>query len=185
MSVVIPDRDKNGRSIVRTAATISGWHYSSLNFKVKTSTGEVSCTAYDGSDLSVDFHVRRLDSNGIETSDSAQTVKTIVTWKPSYDYEIISGNLIQKAKSAQTLLLHVVGGVFNEASDHSPISVKPFVQSMDLSFFEEINTDGRASKYMAHTTEGVPFPTNRFQYIFEHAAGFEQEVLISLELFTE
>lgn len=179
----IQDRDETGRVIVRTAATVKGWHYSALFFKVKTSTDEINCKDYSGNDLSGQFHIKRIDSQGSETTTKADAVKTIITWKPDYDYEIISGALRQKTKASQEVLLHVTGGVYNEATDHSPISVKPFVQSMDLSFFEEVKTDGRASKYMQHTTEGVPFGTNRFQYTLEHAAGFEHELLITLELF--
>lgn len=183
--VVIPDRDANGRTIVRTAATLAGWHYMAQFFKLETSTGNLVCKDSSGNDISSDFHVKRIDSNGAITTDKTQAVKTIFTWKPDYDYEIISGNIKQKTKAAQELLLHVTGGMYNEASnfDVIPGASGSFVQSMDLSFFEETKTDGRASKYMHKTTEGAPFSTNRFQYTFEHPAGFEHEVLISVEIF--
>jgi hypothetical protein len=178
--------DESGRSIIRTAATIKGWHYHALFFEIETSTGSIVCKDHNGTDISTtEFSYIRYDDQGDVTTTDADTVKSVVTWKPAYDYEIISGNLKQKNKAAQDLRMWVTGGVYNELSNCTPISVAPFVTNMNLSFFEETRTDGRASKYMRQTTDGVPFGTNRFQYTFEHAAGFTHKVLISVELFKE
>lgn len=178
------DLDETGRKIIRTAATIKGWHYSALFFTIETSTGSIYCKDYLGNDIN-HFNVIRYDENGQKTENDIDVVKTVVTWKPDYDYEIISGNIKQASKASQDVYLSVTGGLFLENMDDIPYAVKPFVQSMNLAFFEETRTDGRASKYMKTVSEGAPFPTNRFQYTFDHAKGFTHKTMISVEIFRQ
>lgn len=178
------DLDETGRSIIRTAATIKGWHYSALFFTIETSSGDIYCKDYLGNDIN-EFNVIRYNSNGDVTEIDNDAVKTVVTWKPNYDYEIISGNIKQKEKASEDLYLSVTGGLFLEHLNDAPYSIKPFVQSMNLAYFEETRTDGRASKYMKAYTEGAPYPTNRFQYTFTHSAGFKHKALISVEIFKQ
>ena len=186
MSIVIPERDDSGRAIIRSAATIKGWHYTALFFEIETSTGSLICSDHNGTDISTtDFICHRYDINDAITTTDAYVVKSVITWKPDYDYEIISGNLKQKSASIEDLEMWVTGGLYNEASNYEPLSVKAFVTNMNLAYFEETRTDGRASKFMQKTTEGAPFSTNRFQYVFKHSAGYAKKILFSVELFKE
>lgn len=186
MISVIPDRDESGRSIVRTAATVKGWHYQALSVEFQTGTGTVFCKDAFGNDLSNLFDVRRYDVNNVITNSAMNTVKSVLTFKIDIDFEIISGSLRQTSLSNSDLRVWVTGGMFNELNNYEPISVKEFVTGgLNLALVEDVITDGRASKFMKHITEGAPFPTNRFQYTFTHDAGFQKAVLITMEIFKQ
>ena len=48
---------------------------------------------------------------------------------------------------------------------------------------DHIESDGRSSKFMVKTIEGVPFNANQFQFIIKHSAGYKHEIMIVLELY--
>lgn len=181
-----PATDSTGRPIQRTAATIKGWHYQAFFFEYETSTGNIYCKDYTGNDLSSSFSILRYNNSGEITTTNADVVKDVITWKPDHDYEVVSANLKQGSKPASDLRMFVTGGMYNESTNDTPISVKSFVEGgMNLKFFDEVKTDGRASKYMPKTTEGAPYSTNRFQFTLKHHAGLEHSILISMETFKE
>ena len=63
---------------------------------------------------------------------------------------------------------------------------KSFVPSMNLKFIQpelQMDTDGRASKYLAKTTTGVPVPTNKFELNFYYTQGDTHCFAIGFEIF--
>lgn len=181
----MPERDDSGRAIMRVAATVKGWHYYAIFFEYKTSDGTLVCEDEDGNDLSSMFSVKRFDINGNETTTKADVCVDQITMKETVDFEVMAGKLFQVTKPTDNIRLHVSGGMFDPNDNPVAGYVKTFVRNMNLKFVEELNTDGRASKFMKHTTEGAPYPTNVFQFRLRHDAGVEHEICIGFEEYQE
>lgn len=174
--------DEDGRQIIRTAAGIKGWTYSALFFEFETSTGNLVALDAYGNDLSAQFTVIRYNSNNEVTTNSLSTVRTEVAWCPTYDYELIGGNIRQDSPPLTDIHIGVVGG----CTDLGGVYERTFAQGLNLkrlSNGDHIETDGRASKYMRYTTTGVPYPTNKIKFIAVHSSGSSHWVMANLEIF--
>lgn len=171
--------DETGRTIVRTAATIAGWHYMAHFFEYETSSGTFYCKDAYGNDLSSQFVLKRYDVNGAETTTEADVVEDRVTWKANHDFEIVAGNIHSHALATEDVRVWTIGG----AVELGAAGTKEFVRGLNLKYVQSTKTDGRASKFMKKDTSGVPYQTNQFQFIFRHSAGFKHKVLISFEVF--
>ena len=177
--------DVDGRQITRSAATNKGWSYQAFFFEIETSSGTYYNHSQNGQDLN-EIVVTRYDVNNQITNVTLDTVKTVVTLKRPFDFEIVSGSISQKSRPTSPIRLWVTAGLYNEASNYSEISVIKFVEGgMNLEYFDSAETDGRASKYVKHTTAGAPFPTNRFQYTIKHTAGELHKIQIRMDLYKQ
>lgn len=182
--------DDDGRQIIKYATTYKGWRYLAHVIEVETacitgvysqdwtgsSRGDYSLNFYDDQDVEL--------ATGTQAELDTQCVKTVVTFAPTYDYDIIGGNIHQQASPTEDLRLWVIAGATDLS--HLPDTVKEFVGGLNMKFMgadEQITTDGRASARLNVATEGVPVPTNKMQYIFRHTAGFKHKIMIVLEYF--
>jgi len=186
--------DSEGRQIVRMAAGKKGWTYLSHPIEIETSKiGGSFSSDYTGTPRT-DFDLQLFDSSGTEitTQGTADTdcVKTVITFKPTYDYEILSGSIYQIGTPTTDVRLWVVGGAFN-VTTNTAVSVKEFVTGFNMRYVgdnDHIETDGRASKHLTSdiTSSGLPFPTyhgNCFQYILTHEAGLNHKIMVTMEYF--
>jgi len=190
----IKEIDDEGRQISRIAAGKKGWTYLAHPIEITTSTIDGAFSADYTGTARIDFDMKLYDAQDAEITVQATAdtdcVKTVVTFKPLYDYEIISGNIHQCCATTEDIRIWVLGGAFAVASN-TPISVKEFVGGLNLkniSVNDHIETDGRASKLMVKdiTSKGLPFPTyqgNCFQFIIRHPAGEKHDIMTVLEYF--
>lgn len=163
-------KDSSGRTLTRSASTIKGWHYQAMSFEITTTTGEFFCQDAYGNDLSGEFDV------------TFSPTETTCTWKPEYDYEIVSGNMFSSGAAMGLCRLWALGG----ATDLGQAGSKEFVRGMRLDIVGKVlQTDGRSSKFMRKTTEGVPVNTNKFKFIFKHVNDLEHTVNIVIEIFRQ
>ena len=182
--------DLDKRQIVRAATTYKGWRYIAHPLEITTAslsgvfendwtgTNRNNCTIqfYDDTDTEI--------TSGLQTDLDSNCVKTIVTFAPSFDLDIIGGNVHQHITPTLNTRLWVIAG----ATDlkHLPGTVKEFVGGINFKFIlpgDKIETDGRASARLNVTTEGVPTPTNKMQYIITHPVGYQHELMIVVEYF--
>lgn len=185
MSVVLPDRDASGRPISRMAATINGWHYHSREFEISMSKLD-GVKSYDASNaLFADYTCQIYDTNGTEITlqaNEGNAVRTRLVWSPSYDYEVLGGKLHQHTRPTTSVRMSAIAGPVDLGMGYC----KAFVPSINLKYVDpaqEINSDGRASKFMALTTEGVPVPTNKFEINFYYNQGDTHEAAMIFEVF--
>jgi hypothetical protein len=172
----IADVDPTGRSIVRYAATVKGWHYQahSVQFEVNK-LNSIYNKDVDGNDLGF-CEIKVYDANGDEctTQGSADVngVKTVVTWKPDFDFEIISGNVRQMVKETVDTYIYVrLQSATGLPAPYNWFPV-PFTQGgINLNYIgadEPLKTDGRASKLVKAGTNGD---------YFEIIANYEADLL--------
>lgn len=184
--------DTDGRQIIRNATTKKGWRYIAHPFELETSTldgcyekdwtessrGTCTLEFFDDSDTKL--------IAGTQTELDSDCVKTVLTFFPDFDYDIIGGNVHQYIKPSDDVRLWVIAGAVDLS--YLPGTVKEFVGGVNLKFItpeNKIETDGRASARLNKTTEGVPVNTNKMQYIIRHPAGYQHQLMIVLEYFRE
>ena len=163
----IPKKDSSGRAIVRYAATVEGWHYQYVEVEIKTSSIDDGANSFnlDGTD-NTDFTVKCYDSSDVEltteVSANLDSVKSVITWSPDFDYEVLGGKLHINNACISDIRMHVMAGPVSLGAAYC----KPFVPSMNLKYLvpgSEINTDGRASKLLNKVVPGVPADANKFE----------------------
>lgn len=148
------DLDTTGRPIIRYAATVKGWHYQahSVQFEVNK-LGSLYNKDADGNDLGFcDLKIYKANGTECTTQGSADTdgVKTVVTWSPDFDFEIISGNIRQIERETVDSYIHVRAKIATGLAAPNDWFIIPFTQGgINLSYIgadETLKTDGRASK---------------------------------------
>lgn len=169
----LQDNDLNGRNIVRHAATIKGWHYQahSLQFEINKLNSIYNKDA-ELNDLGF-AEIKIYKSNGDECTTQLDAdsngVKSVITWKPDFDFEIISGNIRQAVKETIDSYIHVrLKSYTGLPAPHDWFTV-PFTQGgINMKYIgadELLKTDGRASK-LVKATNG-----DYFEIIANYAPG--------------
>lgn len=159
------DVDSTGRPIVRYAATTKGWHYQahSIQFEVNK-LGSLYNKDYEGNDIGF-AELKVYDANGDEctTQGSADVdgIKTVVTWKPDYNLDIISGSVRQEIKETVDSYLYVNAVIATGLPAPNDWLRLPFTTGgINLKYIgddESLKTDGRASKMVKAGDNGDYF----------------------------
>ncbi len=185
-AVTIPaDIDDQGRQIYRNATARSGWSYLAHPFEIQTSKLNSLINKnhqnIDRNNATVKFY----DANNTEITNEANEiyiVKTVMTFKPSYDYELVAGSVRQIETPLSDINLWVIGGVL----ELGELYTREFVGGINLKFIgadEELKTDGRTAKYMRKTIDGCPYNANQIQLIIRHSPGTQHKILFLLEYY--
>jgi hypothetical protein len=189
--------DESNRILVRNVAAKKGWTYLAHPIECTTSKldgcyasdwsgtarGNISMKFYNSSDVELVAETQaELDAN---------CVKTVITFNPDYDYEIVSGNIHQHTTPTSNIRVWVVGGTIDNNGlpweyPTGTFNVGEFVGGINLKYIgdqDQIETDGRASKYMKKTITGVPYNANQMQVIIRHPVGEQSDIMLVLEYF--
>jgi len=190
--------DESNRTLVRVVAAKKGWTYLAHPIECTTSLLSNGCYTNDWQDNSRgDVTMRYYNSSDVELVAGTQAeldsncVKTTITFNPSYDYEIVSGNIHQHTTPTSDVRLWVVGGVIDNSGlpweyPTNNWNVSEFAGGLNLKYMgdqQQIETDGRASKYMQKTITGVPYNANQMQVILRHPVGEQTDIMLVLEYF--
>lgn len=181
----ILDIDTQGRQVQRIAAGQAGWVYFAHPVEIETakvgSLYEKTSANANRSSCSTKFY----DANDAEVTaaeNEATIVKTVLLFKPSYDYELISGSIQQIVSPSTDVRVWVMGGIIELGGAY----VKEFGGGLNMIYFganEAVKTDGRAAKYMKKDIVGVPYQANQLQMIIKHTAGHQHKLMFILEYF--
>jgi hypothetical protein len=182
--IVISPKDNDGATIIRPKAAKSGWTYHLTAPEFTTSTiNSLYHKDIAGNDLNESW-VKFYDVNNTEltTQGSCDTdcVKTVFTFEPAWDYEIIGGTI----------------KTFNDITDNIRIWVvavpdvpaiyggsKVMAQNINLKFIDSnngIEADGRVSKFMQYSNT---YHTNKVQMTVRHPAGAKEAMMMAFEVF--
>lgn len=181
------DQDVTGRPIFRTAATVKGWHYQAHSLEWQTSQLN---SVYNKDDEETDLGfttIKFYNSSGTELTTQLDIdsgcVKTVVEWKPTFDFEIISGNVRQESKQNTNMYTHVAAMIpTGLPAPHNWLKI-PFTQGgINLKYIgadETLKTDGRASKLLP-ASQGA-----YFKIVINHDAGVKHEMSIIFEIYKD
>jgi len=177
-------KDADNALLIRPKAAKAGWTYHMTAPEFKTSHID-SLYHKDVADNNLNHCiVKYYDSNNVEltTQGACDTdcVKTVLTFEPTWDYEIIGGTIKAVSSVAQDIRIWIIA-VPDVPAEYG--GSKVMVQGINLKFVDPdngITADGRASKYMAYS---AIYHTNKLQMIVRHPAGHKEELMIAFELF--
>lgn len=175
--------DIDGSLVVRPKAAKKGWTYSMIPIEVKTSTlSSIKSYLVDGSNRS-GITLKLYDNTSTEITNVAYEstcVKTVVTFEPTFDYELVGGTCSQKAKPGSDVRIWVTA-VPDIAEAYG--GSKEMVGGVNLDFIDptdKVDADGRVSKLMTYS---ATYHTNKLQFTLKHGAGVAHDLLIKLEVF--
>ena len=181
----ILDIDAQGRQVLRVAAGQAGWTYLAHPIEFETAKiGSLYEKLVDGTDRGTSS-IKFYDVNDVEITDpldEANIIKTVVLFKPPYDYELLSGDLQQIEAPNFDCRIWVIGGILELGGAYT----KEFAGGINMRFYgsnESIKTDGRAAKYMKKDITGVPYQGNQLQIVIKHVAGMKHKLKLVLEYF--
>lgn len=181
----ITEIDTEGRQITRVAAGKKGWSYYALSVEFETSKLDgLYCKDISGTNISgISSKFYNAAGTELTTQETIDTdcVKTVVIIAPSYDYEVISGNIKQISAPSTNVRMYVQAGILELGGAY----VKTFVDNLNLKFSGTVpvETDGRASKYMTKDIPGVPYQANQFRFTVKHDAGLKHPLVVTIETF--
>jgi len=185
---IINPVDSDNAQLVRGKVAPTGWNYQHRSFEFETSKlSSFFEEEYDGSDPGFcTMTFLKDDGQGGLTACADQAdadsncIQTEVTWEPTFDIEMIGGDLRQLTTIATDMRLWIIA-----IPDLTPAQggTKIFVNGVNLKFLdtsESVKVDGRASKRLPYN---ATYHTNKFKYIFKHDAGTKHKLMLSMEFF--
>lgn len=183
--------DSDGASIVRMKAAKRGWTYFACPIEFSTSTlNSLYSKLSDGTNRS-GITIKYYNGSGTEVTTTgllnvnlATIVQTVVDFEPSYDYEIIGGELRidQDITNIQDCRLYIIA-----APDIPAIygGSKEMTGGINLRYLAPQNTmvvDGRVSKFL---TYNATTHTNKLRFILNHTIGLQAPIHITIDLYRQ
>jgi len=179
--------DSDGVPLSRTKVTQTGWHY------------QIHCIEFDtgllnskynkdinGNDLGF-LTVKYYDANNVELVAGTQLeltencVKTVATWEPGYDIDIVGGLLLQDTRPTTNVRMWVVavpdvpvqyGGSVPFAQ--GGLNLKHIVGSIDI--------DGLVPKYLFYD---ATYHTTKFQITVKHDLAVQHPIHMVFKVFRQ
>jgi hypothetical protein len=175
-------KDEENAPIQRLKMAPSGWTYHIRGIEYQTSTsGSLKNNDHNGNGLG-DATLKFYDSQGVETSDMSQCVKTVLDVEPAHDYEIIGGTAKFLGAFTEDMYMDVIAVPDIPANQGGS---KIMVRNINARFVGtegKIEADGRVSKLMTYS---ATYHTNKLRFIARHPAGYAQKTLVMLEMYKE
>lgn len=189
--------DSDNAPLSRKKVAPTGWSYQMRSFEFETSKyksfweeepdgtdpGFCAMSFFDDQDDELSYQ-----QTGHESETEAQfqvrldddCVKTIATWVPNFDYEMIGGTMRQKTVPNDNLRMWVIA-----VPDLTPAQggTKVFVNGVNMYYLEaseSVVADGRASKKL---TYDATYHTNKLQFILKHNTGYNHKLNMIVEFF--
>jgi hypothetical protein len=177
--------DTDNAQIVRIKAAKKGWTYTATAFEFITAkVGSMIALNIDATSKSW-VTIKLYDVNGIEITDSSlesTAVRTHVDFEPPYDYEVIGGEMrITPLLSTDMRLFIVAVPDVPYASGGSRV----MAENLNLRFLVPVNmfqVDGRVSKFLQYNST---YHTNKLRLVFWHAAGIQENLMVTIEHFRQ
>lgn len=179
----IQQLDSDGSVIIRPKAAKKGWVFGIIPLEFTTSKlNSVFSKLPDNTNRS-GITYKIYDSNDSEITNSqneVDAVKTVIDFEPTYDYELIGGQIQQHTKPTTDIRLWVVAVPDISVSYGGS---KEMVGGVNLKFIDpadKVNADGRVSKYMTYNATNH---TNKMRLIIRHDAGVQHDLIIFFDIF--
>lgn len=178
--------DSENAPLNRTKTTKTGWHYQPHWLEINTSkynTAGFYNEDVDGNDLGY-VTCKIYDTNGTEitsAANEANAVKTVITWEPTEDYEIVASKIFQASAPSVDVRLWVEGlPDVSYANGGSRFFAEGGVNLKMLGDGAAADTDGRSSKYL---TYNATYHTNKFEVTVKYPVGTAHSFALMWEIY--
>jgi hypothetical protein len=173
--------DDDGSKIIRSKAANAGWKAQFHSVRVSTATSNgVRSKKRDGTDTGFCTYTM-YDINGNVTALPLLCAKTVVTWEPNHDMEIVGGQLLQAVPPISDVWMYVTAAAHIPAQYGGSIAfTEGGINLSDVGVGGNVNFDGRVSKYIAYD---ATYHSGRFYIELQHPANFQHNFTLVFELF--
>lgn len=174
--------DEDNALLSRPKLAPSGWTFQARAVEFATSTlsslvnNKIDGTSWN--DVTIKFYddedTELTDQNDLDTD----CVKTILSWEPLYDYEIVGGFLSSKSNITDNCRIYMIG-VPDLAAEYG--GSKVMVNGINLAHIDgndRLTIDGRTSKRLNYN---ATYHTNKLQVTIFHGAGSKYDLQIVFE----
>jgi hypothetical protein len=174
-------KDSDGATILRQKAAKAGWKAQFHAIRIKTATTNgVHNKDKNGNDLGFCTYTMFNSENQV-TTDPTQCTKTVVTWEPTHDMEIVGGRLLQKQAATDDVWIYVTAAAHIPTNMGGSIAfLEGGVNLQDVADGGEVDFDGRAAKYIAYD---ATYHSGKFEILFKHPVNFQHTSTLVFELF--
>lgn len=173
--------DAEGAVTSRSKAAKAGWKAQFQTVRISTSTTNGYYNKNkNGGDLGFCTYTMYDAQNQI-TTDEASCVKTILTWEPTFNMELVGGRLFQKHSPTSDIWLYVTAAAHIPANYGGSIEfLQGGMNLQDIPESGEVDFDGRVAKYIPYDTV---YHSGRFEILLKHDAGVKHSFSLVFELF--
>lgn len=184
------NKDTDGAGIVRNKAAKKGWSFWAIPVEITSSTLSgslfcqdssgtnipwVTCKIYDGSN-------NEITTAGVLNANLNQCVKTVIDFEPTFDFEIIGGDLRINSNPSQDVRLWIVSAPDIPANLGGS---KEFASGINLKFLapdSSFEVDGRVTKFLSYnavTHQG------KMRMILKHPAGLQVNMQFVVHIYRQ
>jgi len=176
--------DTDGSPIIRDKITQAGWTFAQRGIILKTSKiGSLECKKNDNTDWSdVSLKFYNASNTELTTQGDCDTdcVKTVMDWEPTFNYDLIGGELITLTTPTdydnECRFWVVVAPDIAQAYGGS-INL---IDNRVVRSASSIKADGRRVKTMYYSST---YHTNKFRIILRHQAGQQVGLIMIYEYY--
>lgn len=187
---VLNQFDTDGAQIVRVKAAKRGWSFWAIPIEFTTSTigGSMFCQLSDGTNIPgisckiYNASDEEITSPGLLDANLGTCVKTVIDFEPSFDYEIIGGDLRINSNPSQDIRLWIIGAPDIPVGSGGS---KEFASGVNLKFMApdaSFDIDGRVTKaltYNSLTHQG------KMRILLKHPAGTQVNMQIVIQIYRQ
>jgi len=182
----ISPSDSDGAPMSRLKLATSGWTIQDHYFELTTCTLN---SIYSKKQNNVDFNFCTMkfyeNVNGVETeitsndqSDlDARCIKTVIDWTPTFDYDVLGGNIKSCGAIVQDTRLWIVG--VPDWSEQYAGSKEMVSGGKNLKYYNLLELDGKVVKHMTYS----PYNTNKIRFIVRTPVAGYKTMLACTVLF--
>lgn len=184
----INQTDTDNAQIVRIKAAKRGWSFWAVPIEITTSTisGSLFCQTSGGVDIPwisckiYDNEGDEITTPGLLNANLASCVKTVIDFEPTFDFEIIGGDLRINSNPTQDVRLWIVGAP--DIPENLGGS-KEFASGINLKFMapdSSFTVDGRVTKSLTYnpvTHQG------KMRIILKHSPGIQVNMQFVVHLY--
>lgn len=179
--------DSDGALLVRNKAARKGWTFVSLPFEFETARLSDTLFSADSAGVQRSFITMKaynaqdeeVTTAGLLNANYATIVKTVISFEPPYDYEMIGGDLRTLTTIAADLRFWLIAAPDIAA----PAGSKEMGGGINLKYLAPNNVfsiDGRVTKMATYNAQ---LHTSKLHLIFKYPAGTNESLMVVAQLY--
>ena len=179
--------DSEGFPVNKRKITKTGWHLQDHCLEFETSKLN-SLYNKDRTEIDLAFTtIKYYDNTDTELTAGTQTeldnncVKTVITWEPAFDYEILGATFFQSTVPTGNVRVWVTAVPDLTPAQGGSISfVQGGLNLKRLGNSGELKIDGKVPKLMSYN---ATYHTNKFEILVKHDTGIKHPIFLVVDLY--
>lgn len=176
-----PPKDSDGSPLQRGKITTSGWKAQFHAMRISTATTNgIRNKKKDGSDLGFCTY-KMYAVGGAETFTPILAIRTVITWEPNHDMEIVGGTLFQAIPATTNIWMYVTAAAHIPAAYGGSIAfLEGGMNLADVGTGGTVDFDGKSPKWIAYDSVNH---SGRFEIELQHDVGVQHSFTLSFKFY--